>query len=296
MGVVHEPGREHGRMEDVTQIGAPTGEHATQGPEGQRFAVRWAGMTDTGFRRQHNEDSLVTQPPIFAVADGMGGHSHGDLASKAVADELGGLAGLETVEPIDVVEALRRATDVIERLGDGESAAGTTVTGCAFAMHDDAPHFAVFNVGDSRTYAMLGERLTRITIDHSVVQELIDAGLLTEEEAETHPEANVVTRGVGAGIDPVPDYFLLPIMPQLRLLVCSDGLTKEVHDIDIERLLSEHADPAAAASALVAAALDNGGRDNVSVIVVDVTKAPTVDDVDRTVPRTTLRDEETRRV
>ncbi|MGC5078122.1 PP2C family protein-serine/threonine phosphatase [Agrococcus sp. DT81.2] len=252
-------------------------------------------MTDTGFRRQHNEDSLVTQPPVFAVADGMGGHSHGDLASKAVAEQLGGLGSLEAVEPIDVVEALRRATDVIEKLGDGEGAAGTTVTGCAFAMHEGAPHFAVFNVGDSRTYAMLGERLTRITIDHSVVQELIDAGLLTEEEAETHPEANVVTRGVGAGIDPVPDYFLLPIMPQLRLLVCSDGLTKEVHDIDIERILWEHEDPAAAASALVSAALDNGGRDNVTVIVVDVTRAPTVDDVDRTVPRTTLRDEETRR-
>ncbi|MGM1028580.1 MAG: PP2C family protein-serine/threonine phosphatase [Actinomycetota bacterium] len=279
----------------MTHIGAATGEHATQGPEGRQFAVRWAGMTDTGFRRQHNEDSLVTLPPVFAVADGMGGHSHGDLASKAVADQLGGLGSLETVEPIDVVEALRRATDEIEKLGDGEGAAGTTVTGCAFAMHEGAPHFAVFNVGDSRTYAMLGERLTRITIDHSVVQELIDAGLLTEEEAETHPEANVVTRGVGAGIDPVPDYFLLPIMPQLRLLVCSDGLTKEVHDIDIERILWEHDEPAAAASALVSAALDNGGRDNVTVIVVDVTRAPTVDDVDRTVPRTTLRDEETRR-
>lgn len=279
----------------MTHIGAATGEHATKGPEARQFAVRWAGLTDTGFRRHHNEDSLVTLPPVFAVADGMGGHSHGDLASKAVADQLGGLGSLETVEPIDVVEALRRATDEIEKLGSGEGSAGTTVTGCAFAMHEGAPHFAVFNVGDSRTYAMLGERLTRITIDHSVVQELIDAGLLTEEEAETHPEANVVTRGVGAGIDPVPDYFLLPIMPQLRLLVCSDGLTKEVHDIDIERILWEHDDPAAAASALVAAALDHGGRDNVTVIVVDVTRAPTVDDVDRTVPRTTLRDEETRR-
>ena len=279
----------------MTHIGAATGEHATQGQDSKRFAVRWAGLTDVGFRRQHNEDSLVTQPPVFAVADGMGGHSHGDLASRAVVDELGGLGGLERVEPIDVVEALRRATAAIEQLGSGESAAGTTVTGCAFAEHEGAPHFAVFNVGDSRTYAMLGERLTRITVDHSVVQELIDAGLLTEEEAETHPEANVVTRGVGAGTDPVPDYFLLPVMPGLRLLVCSDGLTKEVGDIDIERILSEHAEPAAAAEALVSAALDHGGRDNVTVVVVDVTRAPTVDDVDRTVPRTTLRDEETRR-
>ncbi|ERG63716.1 MULTISPECIES: PP2C family serine/threonine-protein phosphatase [Agrococcus] len=279
----------------MTHIGAASGEHATQGPEAQQFAVRWAGMTDTGFRRQHNEDSLITQPPVFAVADGMGGHSHGDLASKAVVERLADLHELAAVEPIDVVDALRRATDEIELLGVGEGSAGTTVTGCAFALHEGAPHFAVFNVGDSRTYAMLGERLTRITVDHSVVQELIDAGLLTEEEAETHPEANVVTRGVGAGIDPVPDYFLLPIMPQLRLLVCSDGLTKEVHDVDIERLLWEHDDPAAAAQALVAAALDSGGRDNVSVIVIDVTRAPSVDDVDRTVPRTTLRDEEPRR-
>lgn len=279
----------------MTHIGSATGEHATQGKDSQRFAVRWAGLTDTGFRRQHNEDSLVTRPPVFAVADGMGGHSHGDLASRAVAEELGSLAGVEAVEPIDVVDALRRATATIERLGEGDGGAGTTVTGCAFALHEDAPHFAVFNVGDSRTYAMLGERLTRITVDHSVVQELIDAGLLTEEEAETHPEANVVTRGVGAGIDPVPDYFLLPVMPGLRLLVCSDGLTKEVGDLDIERILGEHEEPATAAEALVSAALDHGGRDNVTVIVVDVTRAPTVDDVDRTVPRTTLRDEEARR-
>src|SRR5690606_18803111 len=132
---------------DVTHIGAASGEHATQGPEAQQFAVRWAGMTDTGFRRQHNEDSLITQPPVFAVADGMGGHSHGDLASKAVVEQLADLHELAAVEPIDVVDALRRATDEIELLGVGEGSAGTTVTGCAFALHEGAPHFAVFNVG-----------------------------------------------------------------------------------------------------------------------------------------------------
>lgn len=276
----------------MTHIGAITGEHAGRGPSSQTFEVRWAGATDTGLRRAHNEDSLVTVPPVFAIADGMGGHSHGDIASKAVVDRLAELGGRSRVEPADVVEALRLATADITRLaGDADFGTGTTATGCAFAEHEGEPYFAIFNVGDSRTYAMLGERLTRITIDHSVVQELVDAGLLTEEEAETHPEANVVTRAVGFNADPVPDYFLLPVMPELRLLVCSDGLTKELHDVDIERLLAEHEAPAAACEALIDAALDAGGRDNVSVIVLDVVRAPEIEDVDRTVPRATLRED-----
>lgn len=276
----------------MTHIGAPVGEHTGQGPASQTFQVRWAGTTDVGLRRAHNEDSLVTQPPVFAIADGMGGHSHGDIASRVVVERLGELGGRDRVEPADVVEALREATADIARLaGDGDAGTGTTVTGCAFAEHDGEPYFAIFNVGDSRTYAMLGERLTRITVDHSVVQELVDAGLLAEDEAESHPEANVVTRAVGFNSDPVPDYFLLPIMPRLRLLVCSDGLTKELHDVDIERILGEHEEPLAACEALVDAALDSGGRDNVTVVVVDVLRAPEVEDVDRTVPRATLRED-----
>lgn len=276
----------------MTHIGPATGHHVGNGPSSQTFEVRWAGVTDTGLRRSHNEDSLVTVPPVFAIADGMGGHSHGDIASKAVVDRLSELQGRERVEPADVVEALREATADIARLAaDADFGTGTTVTGAAFAEHEGEPYFAIFNVGDSRTYAMLGERLTRITVDHSVVQELIDAGLLTEEEAETHPEANVVTRAVGFNADPVPDYFLLPVMPALRLLVCSDGLTKELRDAEIEALLADHDDPAAACDALVGAALDAGGRDNVTAIVLDVVRAPEIEDIDRTVPRATLREE-----
>lgn len=276
----------------MTQIGAASGEHASEGPGNQAFQVRWSAATDTGLRRQHNEDSFVVVPPVFAVADGMGGHSHGDIASKHVVERLAELGGRSRVEPADVVEALRLATEDISKLSAvGELGTGTTVTGCAFAEHEGEPYLAIFNVGDSRTYAMLGDRLTRITVDHSVVQELVDAGLLGEDEAEGHPEANVVTRAVGFNSDPVPDYFLLPIMPDLRVLACSDGLTKEVDDHTIERMLSEHREPADASAALVGAALDAGGRDNVTVIVLDVVRAPAIDDVDRTVPRTTLREE-----
>ncbi|WP_430593407.1 PP2C family protein-serine/threonine phosphatase [Humidisolicoccus flavus] len=276
----------------MTHIGTPLGEYA-QAAQGTRgFEVRWAGATDTGLRRAHNEDSLVTVPPVFAIADGMGGHAHGDVASKAVVERLAALEGKTLVEPIEIVEALRNATADITSIGEeGDSGTGTTVTGAAFAEHEGEPYFAVFNVGDSRTYAMLGDRLTRITVDHSVVQELVDAGLLSEDEAETHPDSNVVTRAIGFNVDPVPDYFLLPVMPELRIVMCSDGLTKEVRDSDIERLLIENPDTAKAADALVDAALDAGGRDNVTVVVLDVVKAPEVDDVDRTVPRTTLRNE-----
>lgn len=273
----------------VTVIGSSVGEHQGVGPGGQTFTVRWAGATDTGLRRAHNEDSLIMSPPVFAVADGMGGHSHGDLASKAVVNSLAKLQELERVEPVDVVEALREATETIaEGAEPGDNGTGTTVTGCAFASHEDEPFFAIFNVGDSRTYALLGERLTRITVDHSVVQELVNAGLLAEEDAESHPESNVVTRAVGFGAEPVPDYFLVPIMPNLRIVSCSDGLTKEISDDEIEQILSESEDPARAVDTLINAALDAGGRDNVSVIVLDVVRAPTIDDIDRTVPRATV--------
>lgn len=229
------------------------------------------------------------KPPIFAIADGMGGHTAGDLASKAVVEALADLSTLERVEPSDVIEALRHATEFIsEHTEEGDNGPGTTVTGAAFAAHEDEPYFAVFNVGDSRTYALLGERLTRITVDHSVVQELINAGLLAEEEAESHPEANVVTRAIGFGAEPVPDYFLVPLMPNLRLLSCSDGLTKELHDDQIEEILNEHSDPAKAVDALVNAALDSGGRDNVTAIILEVVQAPQIDDIDRTVPRATV--------
>lgn len=229
------------------------------------------------------------RPPVFAVADGMGGHSHGDLASKAVVSALADLNTLERVEPADVVDALRRATEAIELASeDSDSGTGTTVTGCAFAAHEGEAFLAIFNVGDSRTYAMLGERLTRITVDHSVVQELVDAGLLAEEDAESHPESNVVTRAVGFGAEPVPDYFLVPLMPNLRILSCSDGLTKEVGDDEIERILREQTEPARAVDTLINAALDAGGRDNITAIVLDVTRAPTIDDIDRTVPRATV--------
>ena len=147
----------------------------------------------------------------------------------------------------------------------------------------------MFNVGDSRTYALLGERLTRITVDHSVVQELINAGLLAQEEAQSHPEANVVTRAVGFGAEPVPDYFLVPIMPNLRLLSCSDGLTERAarrpDRADHER---EQRPGEGSRRTRERRRLDSGGRDNVTAIILEVVQAPSIDDIDRTVSRATV--------
>lgn len=277
----------------MTVIGNNDGTHAHTSPSAAGVEVRWSAKTDVGLRRAHNEDSLIAVPPIFAIADGMGGHAHGDVASKAVVDRLAELGGAPTIEPQDIVDALRAATrDLAEGVTDSELGAGTTATGIAFAEREDEPYFAIFNVGDSRVYAYLAGHLTRITVDHSVVQELVDAGLLSQEEAEGHPEANVVTRAVGFNVDPVPDYFLLQVMPGLRLLACSDGLTKEVSDAEIESVLQDLDDTDEAAGRLVELALAHGGRDNVSVIVLDVIQAPTVTDVDRTVPRQSLADGE----
>jgi PPM family protein phosphatase len=129
-------------------------------------------------------------------------------------------------------------------------------------------HWAVFNVGDSRVYRCIDDRLTLVTVDHSEVRELVDGGFITEEEAAHHPLRNVVTRSLGTTTAPTPDVWVLPPHPGERFLICSDGLSNELGADDIRRLLTGTDDPQQAAEALVSAAVEAGGRDNVSVIVV----------------------------
>ncbi|MEZ5189963.1 MAG: hypothetical protein R2717_03110 [Schumannella sp.] len=148
------------------------------------------------------------------------------------------------------------------------------MTGAVLSLADGIPVFAVFNIGDSRVYALVGNELRRVTTDHSVVQELVDAGLLAAEDAEHHPESNVVTRALGFRDDPRPDVVLVPVVTGLRLMICSDGLTKELDDERIRLHLTAGLTPAETAGALVDAALAAGGRDNVTVAVVDVVGAP----------------------
>lgn len=232
--------------------------------------LSWFGMTDVGRRRETNQDSYVTTPPIFAVADGMGGHSAGEVASAAVVRRLAELGGNQTVLEGDIDAMLSDAVDDIELdAGETELGAGTTVTGVCFGSAE-APTWTVFNIGDSRVYQYFKGALSQITVDHSVVQHLIDTGAITEEEAETHPHANVITRAVGFNEAPIPDYTSLALIPGQRLLICSDGLTKELTDIGIQHFLATQATAEDAARMLVQQAVENAGRDNVTAIVIDV--------------------------
>ncbi|MBL3679940.1 protein phosphatase 2C domain-containing protein [Leucobacter chromiireducens] len=232
--------------------------------------LSWFGVTDVGRRRETNQDSYVTLPPIFAVADGMGGHSAGEIASAAVVRRLAELGGSIEVSENDIDELLADAVDDIELdAGETELGAGTTVTGVCLSA-EDQPTWKVFNIGDSRVYQYFKGALSQITVDHSVVQHLIDTGAITEEEAETHPHANVITRAVGFNEAPVPEYTSLALIPGQRLLICSDGLTKELTDIGIQHFLATQPTAEAAATMLVQQAVENAGRDNVTAIVLDV--------------------------
>lgn len=233
--------------------------------------LSWFALTNVGKRRDTNQDSLITVPPVFAVADGMGGHSAGEIASAAVVRRLHELAGEYEVTDNDILELLTQAVEDIEiDAGETELGAGTTVTGVVMGAEDGAPVWKVFNIGDSRVYQYFKGALSQITVDHSVVQHLIDTGAITEEEAEVHPHANVITRAVGLGEAPAPDYTSLALIPGQRILICSDGLTKELTDVGIHYFLSTEKSAEAAATTLVDQALKNAGRDNVTVVVIDV--------------------------
>jgi serine/threonine protein phosphatase PrpC len=272
----------------VTEIGGSSAGLSVTipGRTGAGVTLAWGAATDTGRRRTANEDSFVAQSPLFAVADGMGGHSAGDLASAAVVERLADSVAADFLAPRTIERALERATaDITTIAGDSELGVGTTVTGVALTLQDDEPYFAVFNIGDSRVYSFQRNELAQVTIDHSVVQELVDAGALTRDEAENHPDSNIITRAVGFNSQPTPDFWMLPVQVGLRLLVCSDGLTKEVSDERIRLHLAAGLSAAETAGALVDAALAAGGRDNITTIVIDVLDAPESADPGDTAPR-----------
>lgn len=264
----------------MTQVGESSAQHTVALPGGvgnRTVTLSWSFVSDRGNRRAVNEDSVVANPSVFAIADGMGGHSAGDVASDAVVTRLGAIPGSEFITTSQIEAALDAAVEDIDRVGDETTlGTGTTVTGLAMAIIDDEAQWVVFNIGDSRVYFFENGELQQITVDHSVVQELVAAGLITREQAETHPDSNVITRAVGFHERPVPDYSLLPITPGQRILICSDGLTKELNETGIKHYLNMATSPDVAVGELVAAALANGGRDNVTVLVIDV-EAPSVD-------------------
>ncbi|QNE34533.1 PP2C family protein-serine/threonine phosphatase [Leifsonia shinshuensis] len=236
--------------------------------------VEVSARSDTGAVRHVNEDSYLAQDPVFVVADGMGGHARGDVASRTAVESLARtLPAGATPTPEEVITAIDEANAAVRALSDAEetgaAVAGTTLTGVVRVRVPEraAEEWMVVNVGDSRVYGWDGRQLSRLTVDHSAVQELVDAGLISPEQAAVHPERNVITRALGAEDFVDTDSELLPETGRQTFLICSDGLTRELGDETIAELLA--GDPDDPAAVLVEAAVAAGGHDNVTVIVVE---------------------------
>jgi len=244
--------------------------------------------TDVGRVREHNEDALFARGSIYLVADGMGGHAAGEVASGITAQTLGEIAGRADLKVADLLGQVQEANDRILRTvvqAPEHLGMATTLTGVALVVVGGSQHWAVFNLGDSRVYRFVGGSLTQVTVDHSEVQELIDAGHLTPEQAKHHPLRHTVTRSLGRDVLPPVDTWLLPPSPGERFVICSDGLTNEVDDAQIREILLAGADAQTTAERLVNRAVDNGGRDNVTVVVVELADFPAAEVDEDTQPR-----------
>ncbi len=239
-------------------------------PRTRRGAVTTFGSrTDIGCLRDHNEDSLVVAPPLFAVADGMGGHAAGEVASEIAVNVLA-----EQAPAHPDGEALGRAVEEANRAviqaaheGRGREGMGTTMTAAML----EGERLVVAQVGDSRAYLLHQGKLQQLTRDHSLMADMIEAGQITPEEARTHPNRSVITRALGSDEHLRPDIYEINVETGDRLLVCSDGLSGMLRDDDIEHALCRIQDPQRCASQLVNEAISAGGHDNVTVIVADVT-------------------------
>lgn len=237
--------------------------------EGRPVRTSWGSATDSGRVRPLNEDAVLAHSPVFLVADGMGGHDAGDVASRVVVDEFSRFTDRETVTADDVHQCFREAARRL-RVDLPGITAGTTVAGVALTRHLGGPYWLVFNIGDSRVYRLVAGELEQISVDHSVVQELVERGSISPGQMRVHPERHVITRALDTQTEPEPDYWLIPVAAGDRVLVCTDGLTTELDDTAIASLLGADPDPQAAARRLVDEAVDAGGTDNVSVVVIDV--------------------------
>ena len=226
-----------------------------------------AARTDRGKRREINEDALFAADPCFIVADGMGGHEKGDAASKAAISAFSEeftAPGEATVQRIEraLDEARRRVHEVAAATQRG---AGCTLSGAIRIEHQGVPHWYVLNVGDSRVYLQRGNSLRQLTIDHSLRSELLAGG---DQQGATTPR-NIITRALGSD-DDRHDAWLLPVETGSRLLICTDGLTSEVSDEQIEAVLAVGGRAESVVDELLRRALDAGGRDNVTIIMTDV--------------------------
>ena len=227
----------------------------------------FGSRTDIGCIREQNEDSLIVQPPLFVVADGMGGHAAGEVASEIAVNTIA-----ECAPDCADAEALGRAVEQANRdiinaaiAGEGREGMGTTCTAAIL----EGNRLVIAQVGDSRAYLLHAGKLTQLTRDHSLMANMIEAGQITPEEARVHPNRSVITRALGNDPDTTPDLYEINIEDGDRLLLCSDGLSSMIEDAEIEAVMNRIADPQRCAATLVNGAIAAGGIDNVTVIIVN---------------------------
>jgi serine/threonine protein phosphatase PrpC len=233
--------------------------------------VRTASLTDPGRRRRQNEDAFVCEPPLFAIADGMGGAQAGELASRLAAAVVGradadGRTGRELV--VGLIEDANRS--VYERATGDESVSGMGTTMTVALVEDN--HVWIGHVGDSRAYLLRDGGLEQLTDDHSLVAELVRSGRLTPDEAGSHPHRSVITRALGTDAEVAVDVIAVPTKPGDVFVLCSDGLSSMVGDDTIRDVLEERGDDLGeAARVLVDAANAAGGEDNITVVLFEAT-------------------------
>lgn len=238
----------------------------------RRDQLPYAGKSDVGLVRSGNEDAYLISPPLFAVADGLGGHSAGEIASQVAVETLERTAP-GRVDAKALARAVRQANAAViaaAETGRERTGMGTTLTAAML----DGTRIVVAHVGDSRAYLLHLGGLQRITEDHSLVADMVRHGQLTEEESRYHPNRSVITRALGSDPNLVVDTFEVDAAPGDLLLLCSDGLTSMLTDAEIGQLLVAAPTPASAVDALVARANDAGGQDNVTAVVVRIDAEP----------------------
>ena len=244
--------------------------------------LRFGAATDVGRMRTNNEDSYLSERPVAAVADGMGGHNAGEVASAIAIEELTALKGMgpwpnERAATDDLKRAIVRANRRIREMAAGDrelNGMGTTLV--AVLEDGDSVHLA--NVGDSRAYLLRQGELTQVTVDHTLVQELVDDGRLSPKDAERHPQRSMITRALGVDQQVEIDLFTYKLLPGDRLVLCSDGLSDVLKPAQIRNALLRVRDPQKAAERLVTLAVEGGGPDNITVIVIDTEQAGTEPD------------------
>ncbi len=239
------------------------------------YQIETAGLTDTGQVRAVNEDQLISEGDLFAVADGMGGLGHGQTAARLALEQLqAGFAANSTAEGL-VVAVDRANQEVFERglaLADGDDppVLGTTIAAVAYVVEDGADQLVVVNVGDSRVYRLRNGQLKQLSTDHSQVADLVRAGAISAEQAADHPERHILTKALGVAPEVEATVNRSEPSPGDRLLLCSDGLYNEVTEAELVDVLRANAPADDVAARLILLANERGGNDNITALVLDV--------------------------